>query len=81
MATLVIRDLDDSVKAQLRVRAANHGRSMEAEARAIIAAAVAAQRPAGRLGSYIHEQFARVGGVDLDVPSRDDPARAADVGE
>ncbi|HZE50795.1 MAG TPA: hypothetical protein VE074_14595 [Jatrophihabitantaceae bacterium] len=81
MATLVIRDLDDSVKARLRVRAANHGRSMEAEARAIIAAAVAAQRPAGRLGSYIHDQFARVGGVDLDIPSRDDPARAADVGE
>jgi len=81
MATLVIRDLDDSVKARLRVRAANHGRSMDAEARAIIAAAVAAQRPAGRLGSYIHDQFARVGGVDLDIPSRDDPARAADVGE
>jgi plasmid stability protein len=81
MATLMIRDLDDSVKARLRVRAANHGRSMEAEARAIIAAAVAAQRPAGRLGSYIHEQFSLVGGVDLDVPSRDDPARAADVGE
>ncbi|HEY3715762.1 MAG TPA: hypothetical protein VGL39_14650 [Jatrophihabitantaceae bacterium] len=81
MATLVIRDLDDSVKARLRVRAANHGRSMEAEARAIISAAVAAQRPAGRLGSYIHEQFSSVGGVDLDVPSRHDPARAADVGE
>jgi len=80
MATLVIRDLDDSVKARLRVRAANHGRSMEAEARAIIAAAVAAQRPAGRLGSYIHDQFAWVGGVDLDVPSRDDPARAAELG-
>jgi len=36
---------------------------------------VAAQRPAGRLGSYIHAQFARVGGVELDVPPREDPAR------
>jgi hypothetical protein len=52
---------------------------MEAEARAIITAAVAAQRPAGRLGSYIHGQFARVGGVDLDVPVREEPARVADL--
>lgn len=41
MGTLTIRDLDDDVKARLRVRAAHHGRSMEAEAREILAAAVA----------------------------------------
>ncbi|TMZ65819.1 plasmid stabilization protein, partial [Klebsiella pneumoniae] len=33
MATLTIRDFDDELKAALRVRAAEHGRSMEAEVR------------------------------------------------
>lgn len=41
MATLTVRDLDDSVRDRLRVRAAQHGRSMEAEARAILTEAVA----------------------------------------
>lgn len=41
MATLNIRRLPDEVHARLRLRAARAGRSMEAEARAIIAAACA----------------------------------------
>jgi plasmid stability protein len=41
MATLNIRRLPDDVHARLRLRAARAGRSMEAEARAIIAAACA----------------------------------------
>ena len=36
MATLHIRNLKDSVKESIRIRAAVHGRSMEAEARAIL---------------------------------------------
>ena len=79
MATLVIRDLDDEVKARLRVQAAEHGRSMEAEARAILAAAVRGRRPPRRLGSHIRAQFADLGGVELDVPARSGPARAADL--
>jgi plasmid stability protein len=39
MATLNIRNLPEEVHRRLRVRAAEHGRSMEAEARAILAAA------------------------------------------
>ena len=39
MATLSIRNLPDDVHRKLRVRAARHGRSMEAEARAILAEA------------------------------------------
>ena len=41
MATLNIRNLPDEVHRRLRVRAAEHGRSMEAEARAILSAACA----------------------------------------
>jgi plasmid stability protein len=36
MATIMIRDLDDKVKRSLQIRAATNGRSMEAEARAIL---------------------------------------------
>lgn len=74
MATLVIRDLRDDVKAALRTQAAGHGRSMEAEARALLTNALLGRRTAG-LGTYIHQQFADVGGVELAVPSRDEPAR------
>jgi plasmid stability protein len=42
MATLTIRGLDDEVHRRLRVRAAENGRSMEAEVRAVLEAAVAA---------------------------------------
>lgn len=40
MATLLIRNLSDDVRNKLRVRAAERGRSMEEEARTIIADAV-----------------------------------------
>jgi len=37
MATLTIRNLNEEVKRSLRIRAASHGRSMEAEARLLLA--------------------------------------------
>ena len=36
MASITIRNLDDDIKQRLRVRAAEHGRSMEEEARDIL---------------------------------------------
>ncbi len=45
MATLTIRKLSDEVKDKLRLRAAQHGRSMEAEARDLLAAAVSEPEP------------------------------------
>ena len=39
--TLTIRNLDEGVKQKLRIRAATHQRSMEAEARAILASSLA----------------------------------------
>lgn len=43
MSTLTIRKLPESTKARLRARAARAGRSMEAEAREILAAATATE--------------------------------------
>ncbi len=39
MATLTIRNLDDDVVARLKSRAADHGRSLEAELRALLSEA------------------------------------------
>lgn len=80
MATLMIRDLDEDVKSRLRVQAAEHGRSMEAEARALLTSALAGRRPASGLGSYIRDQFAEIGGAELPIPRRDEPARVAKAG-
>ncbi len=78
MATLTIRDLDETVKARLRVRAARNGRSMEAEARAILRAALNDQAAQRGLGSRIRQRFADIDDVALDLPPRSEPPRAAD---
>ena len=79
MATLMIRDLDDEVKARLRIQAAENGRSMEAEARLLLTTALSGRRPSRGLGSFIQSRFSVVGGVELDTPSRaESPARSAD---
>ncbi len=81
MASLMIRRLDEDVKARLRVQAAEHGRSMEDEARVLLGAALSGRRPPRGLGSYIRDQFAEIGGADLQIPPRDEPARTADLRE
>ena len=40
MASITIRNLDDTIKTRLRIQAATHGKSMEDEARDILAAAL-----------------------------------------
>ena len=78
MAALSIRNLDETVKQRLLLRAARHGRSMEAEARAILTEAV--QEPAESAGLFtaLLDRFGMLGGVDLDLPAREGPAPAAD---
>jgi len=74
MATLTIRNLDELTKAQLRIQAARHGRSMEEEARTILREAIEAKQPSAAseqgLGSRIHAHFAPLGGVELELPQR-----------
>lgn len=79
MAAVSVRDLDEGVKERLRVRAAEHGRSMEAEIRAILRAAVSEPAQTGGLGEALLSTFSGLGGVDLDLPARTAPPRAADL--
>lgn len=73
MASLTIRNIEDALKASLRMRAAEHGRSMEEEARQILRRSLARERPAVGLGSHIANRFRAVGGVDLPTVSRSLP--------
>jgi plasmid stability protein len=76
MSSITIRNLDPSVKERLRLRAAQHGRSMEAEARRILQSAVDASYASRSRNLYdrIRERFDPLGGVDLELPERE-PAR------
>ena len=72
MATLTIRNLDAGLKERLRVRAAQHGHSMEAEVRDILRDTLnEPERPAVNLYQRIRSRFAPLGGVDLELPPRE----------
>jgi plasmid stability protein len=72
MANLTIQDLEDSVEAKLRVRAAKHGRSTEDEARHILRAAVAeADTEPESLYKAIRRIVEPFGGFELELPPRE----------
>lgn len=72
MASLTIRQLEDTTKRKLRMRAARHGRSMEQEAREILRSALSQpEEPPTDLGKAIHDLFAPLGGVELEIPPRE----------
>lgn len=70
MASITIRKLDDGVKSRLRIRAAQHGRSMEEEAREILKGALLSDhRP--NLAESIRRHIAPFGGVEIQIPPRE----------
>ncbi len=73
MASLTIRNIDDSLKASLRMSAASHGRSMEEEARQILRQFLLREKSSVGLGSRIARRFAAVGGVELPEVTRSIP--------
>lgn len=80
MAQLIVRNLDETVKRRLRERAERHGKSMEAEARDILGAALVDANPQQPgLGTRIAALFADIGLEDGEVIElRGEPARAAE---
>lgn len=77
MSTLTIRQLDERTHARLRGRAAEHGRSVEAEVRAILDAAV--NVPEHNFLLSLHASMVQAGGVELEVPARTDQPRPVDL--
>lgn len=82
MASITIRNLEESTKRKLKVRAALNGRSMEHEAREILKGALK-EKPAQEiktgadLAAAIHRRFAPLGGFELELPPRE-PMRDPD---
>ena len=71
MASITIRNLDDDLKRRLRIRAAEHGHSMEEEAREILRQVVSGRPPPRDLAAAIRARVAGLGGVELDLPPRE----------
>lgn len=77
MATITVRGLDEETRSRLRVRAARHGRSMEAEVRAILHDELSRPTESYGLGSRIHARFAEIAEDGLPLPTRDGAPRPA----
>jgi antitoxin FitA len=66
MASILVRDMDDTSKRHLRLRAATNGRSMEEEARMILKQALSGTTaPQANLYDSIRKHLEALGGVDL----------------
>lgn len=80
MAAISVRDLDESVTAKLKIQAARHGRSMEAEVRSILVSAVLDAEDQGpNLAQAIRQRFTAVDGGEVHIAAREDMPRAADL--
>ena len=84
MAQVVVRDLEEEVKARLKRRAVLHGHSMEEEARRILRGALMqpSPAPAGGLGARIAARFRGIGlAADESLPElRGETVRSAEFG-
>ena len=81
MAQFVVRQLEDSLKERLKLRAERHGRSMEAEIREILrTAASETTRSSPKLGSRIAARF-KGAGLRVELPElRGSLPQAAELG-
>jgi plasmid stability protein len=74
MASITIRNLPDDTKKRLRLRAAQNGRSLEAEARELLKAGVGHRPAKEETGADLFDQirsgFEALGAVDLPLPVR-----------
>ena len=77
MAAIVVRNISEETHRALRARARRHGRSTEAEVRAILDGAVRPDQRL-RLGSALAALAKPFGGLELEIRRDKTPARAAD---
>jgi len=80
MASMTIRNVDESLKRRLRMQAAAHGRSMEEEARDILRSALSTDAPrTANLADAIRARFAPLGGADLSISQREPMREPVDL--
>ncbi|SHG09276.1 hypothetical protein SAMN05444320_106339 [Streptoalloteichus hindustanus] len=76
---LTVRDFDQGLKAELRVRLAEHGRSPEAETPAVLTSVPPTSIRGEGMRSRIRRGFGDVGDCQLDLPERTEAARGAEL--
>jgi antitoxin FitA len=77
MASLTIRNIDDSLKATLRMTAAANQRSMEEEARQILKRFLLHKKCSEGIGTRISKRFSEVGGIELPHAPRSLPRQSS----
>lgn len=70
MASITIRNLDESVKNKLRIQSAQHGCSMEAEVRRILSQVLIPSANPTDFANRILQRFAGLNLDSLPIPSR-----------
>jgi plasmid stability protein len=85
---ITVRGLEPGTKRRLRALAAEHGHSMEEEARRILRDAIAGRSTGMKaasgeedLGTAIHRRFAKYGGLELNLPPRGPDREPPDFSE
>lgn len=82
MASISIRNLDETLKDRLRVRAARNRRSMENEAREILRTALSEETPSDMdLATAIQHRIRPFKGIDLELPEREEMRLPPDLSE
>jgi antitoxin FitA len=77
MTSLTIRNLDDTTKQRLRIRAAHHGVSMEEEVRRILKEVLHPVEVPSALGKHLQDRFAEFATEDFVLPARQMPRLAS----
>lgn len=71
MASITVRNLDESLERRLRIRAAQNGHSMEQEARNILSEALRRPLTGKELVDAIRWRFEPLGSMELELPPRE----------
>jgi plasmid stability protein len=80
VASMTIRDIDEKLKARLRLQAAQHGRSMEEEARDILRTALSVEPTrTGGLVEAIRGRVELLGGLEVEIAPREPMREPADL--
>jgi plasmid stability protein len=79
MASITIRNLDESLKTKLRLQSAQHGCSMEAEVRNILNQALNPATTPTDFAARVHQRFAGLQADSLPIPDRQDVRTPPDM--
>ena len=79
MASITIRNLDESLKTKLRLQSAQHGCSMEAEVRNILRQVLLPSAAPSDFADRVHLRFTGLNADPLPIPARQDVRTPPDM--